>query len=124
MEDHMFAKEFAGLFNAAKISEQENVAINKIQTSIRMWETVLEHVPTAVTMVCLMFLSQQYERINVFLDNSLKHQLNLSSEAVFALITFMTTSSIVTAVTSIRYIILEQYWKFFPYSSTIFNNSI
>ena len=98
----MFAKEFAELFNAAKISERENVAIDKIQKSIRMWETVLEHVPTAVTMLCLMFLSQQYERINSFLDKSLKERFNLNSATVFAFITFTTTSSIVTTVTSIR----------------------
>ena len=102
IEDHALAKEYAELFNAAKISEREYVEINKIQTSIRMWETVLEHIPTAVTMICLMFLSQQYERINAFLSDSLLDQLNLSSEAVFTVVTFMTTSTIVSSVMSIR----------------------
>ena len=99
----VLAKEYSELYNKVKATTDDTVSMIKVQNSVRTWETVIEHVPTAITVLCLLIVSVKFQRIRVFMETNFQKLVAKDQfEIIFAIIALMTLTSIVTTVTSIR----------------------
>ena len=96
------AKEYAELYTKVHATTKDTVAMTKVQTSVRTWETIIEHVPTSITVLCLMIVSLKFDRISVFMKSNLEKFGFANEQVVFAFIALMTLTSVVTSVMSIR----------------------
>ena len=101
-DPRVLAKEYAELFNKVWATTEDTVSMIKVQNSVRTWETIIEHVPTSITVFCLMIVSFRYPRITKFMVDTFQESLTTNYEAIFAFVVLMTMTSVVTTVKSIR----------------------
>ena len=103
LDARVLAKEYSQLYNNVKATTDDTVAMTKVQNSVRTWETVIEHVPTSITIISLLIVSIKYQRIRVFMESTFQRIVAKDQFAIiFAIIAFLTLTSIVTTVMSIR----------------------
>ena len=95
-------KIYEKLTRSIKITEQKYLQMVELKSSNGKWETLLEHLPSAVVFVSLWILSNSHVALRRFLNETLASQLTANYKWIVILVTLNITISCLSAVINTR----------------------
>ena len=110
-ESEDLKREYAKIQRSIKETDDKFCEMIQLKAENGVIKTVLEHVPSAIVIMALWFMSYSHITLRLFLKGSFLNKFSTSYKVVILLVCLQTTLHCISSIVSLRYIHIFTFFK-------------